>query len=678
MDMVNMVAARRFRRASSISLSSCIAATDGAASSSVALVTITITQASANSFALSGSSASSVATMSAVNAAGQNLAQCATPLTSTVINVTDAPAPPAPPPEPRLTASGLNVWDYVNVTNPATAARNKLLRDGAATATAAVIATITATVAASVAGAASAAAGAAAGAAAAGGMGVGIGAAVTAMSGVQRFAMYTRLGAAGLNPTNRNGKDPTLWMRGSLGMYSRPSASGNSSAAGRRRLQAAGSSPSSSQKPAEWMTAEEELREELMAHLLDQLISSMAILVFVGAPHLALLLFWKYGFNRAYYRWAAKVSSEARRDAAEAAAATGTPTPQVVERDCVAKESKVAQEGGGEPRPRTAGEVSVSSSGASNADAVETWTGIEEEAGQSAVMISDLAVPGVPSPRSSLPSSSTVPDPHAPASAGDAEASSTLGTAAPPPSAESSMDVRDRVQQQDDASSASSEEEQHHRLGSPLWHAVWCAAPRRVCGCSRSSATDACLACRRRVRPCLIWCFLNEEMRLETYALEQAMKRGRVAPETAGVKPKGRRKKKPPKFKSLPAALYWPNPEVALLIMLSPGLVEACTGIIGLWSTGTPLDGLQAILTIGSALFVSYFYAWQAMLVVRFYRKFVADCWAESDEVTERSEIDDPFLACLARLHLVRPRPRCKGAHGAQGCQHEPLLRATT
>jgi len=100
------------------------------------------------------------------------------------------------------------------------------------------------------------------------------------------------------------------------------------------------------------------------------------------------------------------------------------------------------------------------------------------------------------------------------------------------------------------------------------------------------------------------------------------------------------------------------------MVMLSPGMVETSIGLVGAWASGVVLQAWQAALTIASLAVVARFYVWEARLLVGFYRQHLEQTWTPGEGVAHRSEMDDPFLAVLARLRLLRPRPRCKGEFG--------------
>ena len=196
-----------------------------------------------------------------------------------------------------LTASGLNVLDYLNVSNPSTAVLSKLLRDSAAAATTAVVASIAASVAASVV----ASAGASAAAGAASGIGAGVAGAIPAMSGAQRFAMYGRLGGAALNPAMRGKPDPMRWTQGKLGFFaaappSPPPVEPSTTNTTRRRLASKVQEESQEEE-------EESLSESIVAEMLDQLVSSAFIMGMVVSVHLLILVWWQFWCNRGFYNW---------------------------------------------------------------------------------------------------------------------------------------------------------------------------------------------------------------------------------------------------------------------------------------------------------------------------------------------------------------------------------------
>ena len=54
-------------------------------------------------------------------------------------------------------------------------------------------------------------------------------------------------------------------------------------------------------------------------------------------------------------------------------------------------------------------------------------------------------------------------------------------------------------------------------------------------------------------------------------------------------------KHKKPKFRTLPAALLWPNPEVLVFLVFSAGLVEAASAVLGALAGGAFVPTLSLI-----------------------------------------------------------------------------------
>ena len=153
------------------------------------------------------------------NAAGHSLSMCTGPLIfDQGRGIWSAPSPPpptSPPPEPpypppeapfNLLSGGLNLFDFVNVSNPVAAAVTQLLVASAPTVKAAAVVTVAAA-------AGSAVAGAVAGGGASGGIGP------SALYGAQRNAMLTGLGGAAKSCDDPAAKsDGGGWMMGRLGL----------------------------------------------------------------------------------------------------------------------------------------------------------------------------------------------------------------------------------------------------------------------------------------------------------------------------------------------------------------------------------------------------------------------------------------------------------------------------
>jgi hypothetical protein len=119
---------------------------------------------------------------------------------------------------------------------------------------------------------------------------------------------------------------------------------------------------------------------------------------------------------------------------------------------------------------------------------------------------------------------------------------------------------------------------------------------------------------------------------------------------------------KPPPYHSLPQALLWPNPEVSLMIIFACALVEAASAILGAVSGGYAIGPTYVAMACIALTLVFVFDAFQMRQLAHFWRAHMSLCWTYQDCPNSRSEVDDPLLALLCRLRLIRPRCREQGA----------------
>ena len=119
--------------------------------------------------------------------------------------------------------------------------------------------------------------------------------------------------------------------------------------------------------------------------------------------------------------------------------------------------------------------------------------------------------------------------------------------------------------------------------------------------------------------------------------------------------------KQMPKFRSVPRALLWPNPQVAAMLVFSGGIIEAATAILGASAAGYPMPTWSVATAYAAILAIFLFVASQVRAIYRFYLSYREECWSKSDAPDHRSEMDDPLLALLCRLRLIRPRSREQG-----------------
>jgi len=298
------------------------------------LVTVTIaTQdkaAVAELIALSTSSAadawSALTNVSAIiNSAGQPFVQCtATLLVNQPVQLVipaPSPSPPSRPPfSHTLSAAGLDVLDFVNVTNPTGKALTQLLTAAAPTVQAAMAAAVASAVTAS-----------SIGALLGGGVGASVGPAT--LGTAQRNAMMAMLGGPASSCTDpRATGNGGGWTMGRFGVgnshnpcITNNQTTGASDATGsagiRRELQSRGGDrtgsknnnnnnrqppppPPSNDQMFVANDEEEDLEMRLLVVALVDTTTSVAMIIgcVVGA-HLLILVMWKLCLNRRYYLW---------------------------------------------------------------------------------------------------------------------------------------------------------------------------------------------------------------------------------------------------------------------------------------------------------------------------------------------------------------------------------------
>ena len=226
-------------------------------------------------------------------------------------NIEEAPSPPPPapppvnPPEPpapppfNLLPGGLDVFAFVNVSNPAAAALTQLLQASAGTVQAAATVAVGASVAAS-------AAASAVGGAAGGGGGP------SALMGAQRNALYGMVGGApqSCDAPGAAGNGGG-WTMGRLGVGGdNPCADGGGRLQTGRRLQKGGGGKSGGADGgkgdgADGYEEEEDLTQRLLVQaMVDTILSVSMIFGVIVILHVLVLLLWKCCVNRRFYRWA--------------------------------------------------------------------------------------------------------------------------------------------------------------------------------------------------------------------------------------------------------------------------------------------------------------------------------------------------------------------------------------
>ena len=116
----------------------------------------------------------------------------------------------------------------------------------------------------------------------------------------------------------------------------------------------------------------------------------------------------------------------------------------------------------------------------------------------------------------------------------------------------------------------------------------------------------------------------------------------------------------PPHFRSLPDALFFPNPEVLIFSCFATGVLAAASAVLGAAAAGyaTTVRGLAvSIITI---LMMTIFYAHQGYWLFQFYRKHLANVWVDAEPPESKDEVEDPLFAFLSNVTFgfFKPRPR--------------------
>ena len=117
-----------------------------------------------------------------------------------------------------------------------------------------------------------------------------------------------------------------------------------------------------------------------------------------------------------------------------------------------------------------------------------------------------------------------------------------------------------------------------------------------------------------------------------------------------------------PRFRSVPRALLWPNPQVAVMLVFSGGIVESAMAILGAHAVGYTMPAWSITTAYATLLVISAFLASQLHALYRFYWSHREACWVKSDAPESYHEMGDPLLALLCRLRLIRPRSREQGS----------------
>ena len=124
-----------------------------------------------------------------------------------------------------------------------------------------------------------------------------------------------------------------------------------------------------------------------------------------------------------------------------------------------------------------------------------------------------------------------------------------------------------------------------------------------------------------------------------------------------------------PRFVGLPTALSWGCPELLVLIFSSAALTETAMSIVAIALTGETAVGLWSArrrfaLAMASLVLLALlaYFALELYRIRRFAHAFRPAVWSTNERPAECAEVDDPAMALLARLRLIKPATREMGA----------------
>ena len=105
-----------------------------------------------------------------------------------------------------------------------------------------------------------------------------------------------------------------------------------------------------------------------------------------------------------------------------------------------------------------------------------------------------------------------------------------------------------------------------------------------------------------------------------------------------------------PHFKSLPDALFWPNPEVLILSCFATGMLQCASSVFAAATAGYATMPTSLAIAIAVILILTVFYIHQCTWLVIFYMHHLRNCWVPAEEPEDKAEVDDPFFALLTNL----------------------------
>ena len=302
-----------------------------------AVVAITVSTVDKNKLdallALGSGSPEAEADLAAVavnGSAGEHFSLCTPTVVideSRRVNPAPSPPPPTQPPPPpfREGLGGLEVQDFVNISNPVGVALNHLLTQSAQMVQTVTAAAVTASAAAAVVASAAGSAG-------------GGGGALAAIGGAQRIALMSSLGGPPMSCEDPRATSSGGWTMGRFGIARKPHPCeliANASSAfsdtnrnttgsfsndeGRRRLQSQrgssgggtgglGGGKRQDEAASEFVLVESDDEEDIQQRILaaaleDTAISVAAIMGALFCVHLLILLCWRFRVNGRYYAW---------------------------------------------------------------------------------------------------------------------------------------------------------------------------------------------------------------------------------------------------------------------------------------------------------------------------------------------------------------------------------------
>ena len=152
----------------------------------------------------------------------------------------------------------------------------------------------------------------------------------------------------------------------------------------------------------------------------------------------------------------------------------------------------------------------------------------------------------------------------------------------------------------------------------------------------------------------------KREMKRSVSAAHQLTKQASSSTVAAAKKVK----EMPSGFRPLPAALIWPNVEVMIFVFFTAGVVESSAAILSATGPNGEMDDVFFISLAAICVSIIFlFLTHELCRIRRFYRAHSSTLWTPSPVLKDWSEVDDPLMRLLARLHLIRPRMRYRGSY---------------